>query len=390
MAKYIIEDTTLKNIADAIRDKNGESQQYTPEEMVTKIEEIETGGGSGGSGYSIEYINGGVVGKEEKFMQDIENGVWINGNYLFNENTAFDYSQLSGKNLKLTDCTNLFHKASTTAFDIDFSNFNTEKVFSFKYAFSYVQYKDSVDLTGINTKNATDMSYMFYRCNSLTEIKGLNKLDTSKCEDMRNMFSYILHSKCNLDLSNFALGNDEREVQSNNMFDNGIYNSIIFPSSGNMTCSSLFNKAKVNEQINMSGIKCYANASAMLSGATLYGGIILPDFPNISATLTLGDSSSKIYRLKFGEGNSFGRDTTAGLTLNLAYLWRGAKETAIPSDYGGGTYEEAFLEFANSISVNETGKARTIKIYTTLYNSLSDEQKAILTDKNYTLSSGTS
>lgn len=47
MAKYSIEDTTLTNIANAIRDKNGETTQYTPGEMPAAIAAIQGGGGSG-------------------------------------------------------------------------------------------------------------------------------------------------------------------------------------------------------------------------------------------------------------------------------------------------------------------------------------------------------
>lgn len=47
MAKYSIEDTTLTNIADAIREKNGETTQYNPVDMPAAIAAIQGGGGSG-------------------------------------------------------------------------------------------------------------------------------------------------------------------------------------------------------------------------------------------------------------------------------------------------------------------------------------------------------
>lgn len=46
MAKYVIESTTLTNIAEAIREKNGSTTEYKPSEMPTAISAIETGGGS--------------------------------------------------------------------------------------------------------------------------------------------------------------------------------------------------------------------------------------------------------------------------------------------------------------------------------------------------------
>lgn len=45
MADYIIQDTTLTAIADAIREKIGETAALTPAEMATMIAGIETGGG---------------------------------------------------------------------------------------------------------------------------------------------------------------------------------------------------------------------------------------------------------------------------------------------------------------------------------------------------------
>ena len=47
MSEYLIQDTTLDDIADAINAKTGKSAAMTPAEMVTEIESIETGGGGG-------------------------------------------------------------------------------------------------------------------------------------------------------------------------------------------------------------------------------------------------------------------------------------------------------------------------------------------------------
>ena len=47
MADYLIKDTTLTNIADAIRAKKSSTDTYTPAEMATAISSIQTGGGGG-------------------------------------------------------------------------------------------------------------------------------------------------------------------------------------------------------------------------------------------------------------------------------------------------------------------------------------------------------
>ena len=40
MAKYVIEESTLKNLANAIRKVNGETKSYTPDEMIDRVTNI--------------------------------------------------------------------------------------------------------------------------------------------------------------------------------------------------------------------------------------------------------------------------------------------------------------------------------------------------------------
>ena len=44
MAKYVIEDTTLTNIASAIREKTGKSDLLLPSQMPSEIQSISSGG----------------------------------------------------------------------------------------------------------------------------------------------------------------------------------------------------------------------------------------------------------------------------------------------------------------------------------------------------------
>ena len=53
--------------------------------------------------------------------------------------------------------------------------------------FMYVLLTD-VDLSGFDTSNVTDMSYMFYNCSSLTTLDLGDKFDTGNVTDMRRMF----------------------------------------------------------------------------------------------------------------------------------------------------------------------------------------------------------
>ena len=57
-------------------------------------------------------------------------------------------------------------------------------------------------LNNFDTTNAVSMEYMFYGCNSLTEIDGLSGLNTSKTENMSYMF-FRCSSLSQLNLSHF-------------------------------------------------------------------------------------------------------------------------------------------------------------------------------------------
>ena len=74
---------------------------------------------------------------------------------------------------------------------------------------------ESIDLKGIDTSNATDMSYMFYNCNKLTTL-DLGSFGTSKVTDMKSMFSNCVNLT-DLDLSGF---DTSHVTNMNSMFDN--------------------------------------------------------------------------------------------------------------------------------------------------------------------------
>ena len=59
-----------------------------------------------------------------------------------------------------------------------------------------------LDLSNFDTSNVIDMGFMFNKCILLKEIKGINRFNTNKVNNMKAMFQ-----ECNelqyLDLSNF-------------------------------------------------------------------------------------------------------------------------------------------------------------------------------------------
>jgi len=114
--------------------------------------------------------------------------------------------------------------------------------------------------------------------------------------------------------------------------------------------------------------------------------LTLPNLPKFGTTEKVFWSCPNLYDIQFANGGTFGNTVTTTATLNLAAFWKGDQSTEV----GEGTYGSYYEAFANSIGENTSGATKNIKLYTTLFNSLTDEQKALLTDKGYTITYGTS
>ena len=80
-------------------------------------------------------------------------------------------------------------------------NLNTEKVTNMRSMFSGGICLKSLDVTNFNTANVKDMRDMFYDCRNLAEL-NLSNFNTANVENMRSMFSEC-KNLAELDLSNF-------------------------------------------------------------------------------------------------------------------------------------------------------------------------------------------
>lgn len=361
MTKYIVEDTTLKNIADAIRAKNGETSEYLPSEMPAKIEAIE-GGGSSGGGYEIKYRNNGVtsVGIEE-LKEDILEGKYIDAYEMFYSSGYSDFSFLNIGTLNLaSDCTEMFANA-TSMEELDASNFNTSKVINMYNMFYFTKNLTELNASGWDTSNVTNMSRMFYS----SGIKTLNASgwDTSNVTSISYMFYGTKLSSFDF-LKNWDVS---KVTNVSNAFYNNEYVTELDLSNWNLVKCSTFTN--------------------FIAGLTKMTKLRLPDLPLFKETSKCIWSNPLLYDIQFANNGAFGNGSTqATVTLNLAAFWQGDANTEI----GEGTYGSYYEAFANSIGVNTSGYTRNIKLYTTLATSLSEEQIAILTDKGYTIITGTS
>ena len=92
-------------------------------------------------------------------------------------------------------------------------NLDTGNVTNMSYMFCNCAKLTSLDVSSLNTENVIDMSFMFYGCEGLTSL-NLNDIDTSNVENMRAMF-YGCRQLKSLDVSSL---NTEKVTNMSAMF----------------------------------------------------------------------------------------------------------------------------------------------------------------------------
>ena len=239
---------------------------------------------------------------------------------------------------------------------VSFKKGNTIKPTSTAYLFSGLNKVTSVDLTNLNTSSCNSMKSMFSTCSSLTEIIGLEDLDTSNVTDVSMMFEYCRYLT-SLDLSLF----DMSEVTTTDymfMGCNNLSSSITIGTSSITSYSGMFSgcstesgtefivyyidsntkttaqnmvntKSSNSNVILKAGIfKTYEIGNPVTSDviATLYADGLL-EFTGNGNIKKFSSSASKrvpwfsdrsnIYSVSFKEGNTIKPTSTAYLFYNL-------------------------------------------------------------------------
>ena len=101
------------------------------------------------------------------------------------------------------------------------NNFNTIKVTNMSSMFEECEELEYLDLSNFNTSNVTNMEFMFKRCYKLKEIKGINNFDISKVENKEEMFEDCKELSYS-DLSDFNISSDiNNKKQLKNDLDEG-------------------------------------------------------------------------------------------------------------------------------------------------------------------------
>lgn len=139
---------------------------------------------------------------------DTSNVIKMNGMFSFcYKVTHLDVSTFDTSNVK--DMQGMFRHCSNLA-SLDVSNFNTSNVTDMSLMFAVLDKLTHLDLSNFDTSNVTDMSYMFsdlfIRLNNETSrFLDISSFDTSNVRNMEGMFQWVKLES--LDLSHFNTSN---------------------------------------------------------------------------------------------------------------------------------------------------------------------------------------
>ena len=110
-----------------------------------------------------------------------------------------------GKTYSVTDTSHMFDGCASLT-NLDLSNLDTSNVTDMSYMFNGCSKLSQLDVSNFNTANVNNMESMFSFDSQVTAIKGLDKFDTSKVQNMARMFFNCINLK-ELDLSHFNTSN---------------------------------------------------------------------------------------------------------------------------------------------------------------------------------------
>ena len=168
--KVLVNESSLEDIANAIRSKNGDTAKYKPSEMSSAISNITT---TISPNYTVKFdsVNNKTISLD-----------WLRTNNMTSMNEMF--------------------RGCSSLTSLDLSNFDTSNVTDMRQMFYDCSSLTSLDLSSFNTSKVTNMMEMFYNCSSLDSL-DLSNSDTSNVTDMNNMFASCTALKT-LDIRNFT------------------------------------------------------------------------------------------------------------------------------------------------------------------------------------------
>ena len=160
----------------------------------------------------VQFTNGTLTFQmgTKKTLQ--KNQYWLNEekaypgwNQVANAITKVMFAK-SFSNARPTSCYYWFYNCRNLTQIEGIQNLNTSEVTNMGNMFANCIKLTTLDVSGFKTTNATDLSSMFYGCQNLTQIEGIQNLNTSEVTNMRNMFANCTNLN-SLDVSNFDTQN---------------------------------------------------------------------------------------------------------------------------------------------------------------------------------------
>ena len=174
--------------------------------------------------------------------------------------SSIDLSRLNTSNV--TNMSEMFTECRSLK-SIDFSGFDTSKVMDMSYIFYDCVELESIDLSKFNTSAVTNMNRMFCCCRKLTSL-NLSNFDTSKVTDMGSMFSNCEKLE-SIDLSKF---NTSAVTNMNGMFGGYRYDGTDYISGFTSLDLSSFDTSSV---MYMDGMFSYCpNLTSLILGPNFF------------------------------------------------------------------------------------------------------------------------
>ena len=154
-----------------------------------------------------EKLKGNKVNKIGCFkFKIIFNNPIINLNSFFEKTNIISLDLSNFDSSKVNDMSNMFRNCIKLKEIKCVNKINTNKVVNMSSMFCSCKKLKYIDLSNYDTSNVSDMSRMFYECIKLKEIKGINIIKTSKVNNMFGMFCNCEEIEY-LDLFNFDTSN---------------------------------------------------------------------------------------------------------------------------------------------------------------------------------------
>lgn len=351
----------FKAICDSIRTKKGTTDLIPHQNIPAEIESIESGGSSGDLETNLSLIS--YFYDKYPTVDEINN--------IMNEIKQNPYN--------LYDLYQMFRGAIMMIYDPIVFDVDTKNVLRCSSMFRYFASYTSLDLTNFDVSNVWEMDYMFASSDvpglitgvwNSKNVKKMNYIFSSSSFQELDLSSWVVSSVCT-DLS-YAFSN--ASVLSSLNVSGWDTSSVTTLKNFCYLCSNL-------GQLDLSSwtIKATTVDSAFYGCSSLQTLKLGENFnPKVSSIGFFNTSTYQDIELTMGNNSDFSSNTGAS-TFILTKIWRGTDETKIAR----------FETFANSLGTCTSTYTRTIQIYKNLYDVLTDEQKALITDKGYVLSYGT-